>query len=291
METVYVNGQPSNISVSVNQPGVIVVNPPSTSVVNVKTDFNVNLVDPDLSFSPLVEEFFIADNEGNPVSNLEFGAALTVNKVRIKISNMSYMDGDLIVQRKINSPSFTTYFDVATINEPSAGWGNQGIDDTFTHNFSWTSNESQNNYIYRLKVRYVVGGSELFVYKNFNIDSKTFCRFYSSNDPVYSLLTDLFDSADFLDSTGDYENILSYRPPAYVGFLYILVPVDKQISEAALSSSDFGISDFTSSFLDFGEFSFTQENGFGFTAFSYRMYRVSQYGAFDNKRTLRIKLI
>lgn len=286
METVYVNGQPSVVSINVNQPGVVSVNQPSTSVVNVSKDFNVNLVDPELSFSPLINDFYIADSNGLPVSYIETGFASSFNDVYLNISNTAYMDGDIIIERK--SQNQNLFAQAFVLNEPSAGWGGQGVDQTFTHTVTFTPLDSFENYTYRAKVRYVVGGSELFVYKEFDINSRAFARFYSSSFPVHSTIQDLDSTSTLLKVDGDYDNLLSYRPPLWTQYLYILIPQDKTIEEVSLSSADFGISDFTYSIYNQNDNGFL-DVGNGINIFL-KVYRVLQPNAFDGKRTLRIKL-
>jgi len=292
METVYVNGQPSVVSINVNQPGVVSVNQPSTSVVNVSTDFNVNLVDPELTFSPSVNDFYIVGENNSPVNFIETNNGASFSEVYLNITNTAYMSGDIVVERKFYTPLSSDFIEVGTIQEPAAGWGDQGIDEAFSFVTTISSNFSQYDVDYRVRVRYEVGGSELFIYKTIPIKSKQFVRFYSSSNFIYSTTESLFNDQDatLLFRTGDYDNILSYRPPISVPYLYVLVPSSYGVEEAAMSSADFGISDFTSSLLYIIDSSYAQNTPSGPVVFDYKIYRVNQPFCFDGKRTLRIKL-
>jgi len=295
METVYVNGQPSVVSINVNQPGVVSVNQPSTSVVNVSTDFNVNLVDPELTFSPSVNDFHIVGANGLPVNYIERSFGSSFSDIYLNISNTAYMSGDIVIERKFYSGANESFFEVGTIQEPASGWGDDVIDQTFSFVTTISSLYSQYDVDYRLKVRYEVGGSELFVYKTINIESRQFARFYSSTNFIHSTVESLFNDQDanLLFRTGDYDNTLSYKPPINVPYLYILIPSSYNVDEveAAMSSAEFGISDFTSSLLLFAENnSYLQNTPSGPVVFDYHIYRVNQPFCFDGKRTLRIKL-
>ena len=291
IQTVYVNGQPSPITIKTSAPGVVVVNSPSTSVVNVKKDFNVNLVDPELSFAPVINDFYMSDSDLTPLNFIEYGFQSSYSRLYLNIFNTAYMSGDIELQvQSLVGNNFNT---VHLINEPSAGWGNSGIDQFFDYAFSFTAFDSQNNRTYRVKVRYEVSGAELFVYKTFSITSKVFVRFYESSLPLFSNLQNFIDGDDatLVGKDGNLDGIISFRPSLSTPYLYIAVPTQYNIDEAALSSSEFGISDFTSSLkLILTDQQYVLYTPSGPVVRSYNVYRVNQPYCFDGKRTIRFKI-
>lgn len=291
VQTVYVNGQPSPITIKTSAPGVVVVNSPSTSVVNVNKDFNVNLVDPELSFAPVINEFYMCDSDLSPLNFIEYGFQDSYSRLYLNVSNTAYMSGD--IQLQVQSLDDNSFSDVHTINEPSAGWGNAGIDQLFSYAFFFNAFDSQNNRTYRVKVRYEVAGAELFVYKTFSITSKVFVRFYESSLAVFPNLQSFIDGDDatLVGKDGNLDGVISFRPSASTPYLYIAVPNPYNIDEAALSSSDFGISDFTSSFkLMLTNQSYILDTPNGPVSRSYDVYRINQPYCFDGKRTIRFKI-
>lgn len=291
IQTVYVNGQPSPITVKTSAPGVVVVNSPSTSVVNVNKDFNVNLVDPELSFAPVINEFYMCDSDLSPLNFIEYGFQDSYNRLYLNVSNTAYMSGD--IQLQVQSLFDDSFSDVHSINEPSVGWGNAGIDQLFSYAFSFSAFDSQNNRTYRVKVRYEVAGAELFVYKTFSITSKVFVRFYESSLSLFSNLQNFIDGDDatLVGKDGNLDGVISFRPSLSTPYLYIAVPTPYNIDEAALSSSEFGISDFTSSLkLTLTNQQYSLNTPSGLVVRSYNVYRVNQPFCFDNRRTIRFKI-